>query len=171
MHRGSSPASAPGVVCVGASNKDDERATFSNYGGRVDIYAPGRYIQSAWIDTSKAQHPSDSNFGLRKLSGTSMASPQVAGIISCLIKGTTTKYRKLRRAIKKTANKNVLNEGVRTLGNGRNRLVSYPVKNQTIVDGQPVLPGKNKMFFEKGSFEFKGWNLDTFDDKDDDDLG
>ena len=171
MHRGSSPASAPGVVCVGASNKDDERATFSNYGGRVDVYAPGRYIQSAWIDTSKAQHPSDSNFGLRKLSGTSMASPQVAGIISCLIKGTTTKYRKLRRAIKKTANKNVLNESARTLGNGTNRLVSYPVKSQTIVDGQPVLPGKNKMFFEKGSFEFKGWNIDTFDDKDDDDLG
>ena len=170
-HRGSSPASASGVICVGATNSSDERATFSNYGGRVDIYAPGRYIQSAWIDTSKATHPSDNSFGLRKLSGTSMASPQVAGIVSCLVMAQSRTYKRIRRQIKSTANSNVIDESARTLGNGKNRLIHYTRKTQTVVDGLPLLPGKPKHFFQNGSFEFSGWNTDTFEDTDDTDLG
>ena len=64
-----SPASAPGTITVAASDRTDTRASFSNYGGCVDIYAPGVSITSAWI-----------NSGTNTISGTSMASPHVAGV-------------------------------------------------------------------------------------------
>ena len=63
-----SPASASGVSVVGASDRTDTRASFSNYGSCVDLYAPGVGIASTWL-----------NGGTRTISGTSMASPHVAG--------------------------------------------------------------------------------------------
>lgn len=64
-----SPASASGTLTVAASDKTDTRASFSNYGGCVDVYAPGVAIKSAWI-----------NSGTSTISGTSMASPHAAGV-------------------------------------------------------------------------------------------
>ncbi|HEX8361600.1 MAG TPA: S8 family peptidase [Longimicrobium sp.] len=64
-----SPASAPAVTTVGASDRTDLRASFSNYGSCVDIYAPGVSITSTWL-----------NGGTNTISGTSMASPHVAGV-------------------------------------------------------------------------------------------
>jgi subtilisin family serine protease len=69
-----SPASTPVAYTTAASDKTDTRATFSNYGSCVDAYAPGVGITSAWI-----------NSGTNTISGTSMASPHVAGV-SALIK-------------------------------------------------------------------------------------
>ena len=66
-----SPASATGVVTVAASDRYDTRASFSNYGGCVETYAPGVAITSAWL-----------NGGTRSASGTSMASPHVAGVMA-----------------------------------------------------------------------------------------
>jgi subtilisin family serine protease len=63
-----SPASASRVLAVAASNSNDQRASFSNYGSCVDIYAAGTNIRSAW-----------KNGDNRIASGTSMASPHVAG--------------------------------------------------------------------------------------------
>lgn len=65
----SSPASASGVLTVAASNSSDTRASFSNYGGCVEVYAPGVNVTSAWIYG-----------GTNTISGTSMASPHVAGV-------------------------------------------------------------------------------------------
>lgn len=45
-----SPAREPSAVTVGASTIEDGRAYFSNYGSVVDIFAPGRFVISAWID-------------------------------------------------------------------------------------------------------------------------
>jgi subtilisin family serine protease len=47
---GTSPASERSACTVGASDIKDARATFSNYGTPVDIFAPGVAITSAWIE-------------------------------------------------------------------------------------------------------------------------
>lgn len=67
----SSPASAPAAITVGASDSSDIRASFSNYGNCVDLFAPGVSITSIW---------NSSNSALAVLNGTSMASPHVAGV-------------------------------------------------------------------------------------------
>ena len=65
----SSPASAPSALTVAASDNTDALASFSNIGECVDIIAPGVDITSAWIGG-----------GEDTISGTSMASPHVAGV-------------------------------------------------------------------------------------------
>jgi len=71
----SSPAAARAAVTVGASTKEDVRAWFSNWGQCVDIFAPGHLITGAWIGGSTSN---------RTISGTSMASPHVAGVLAKL---------------------------------------------------------------------------------------
>jgi subtilisin family serine protease len=66
-----SPASEPSAITVGATNKSDARASFSNFGRCVDLFAPGENITSA-------SHSSTS--GVAYMSGTSMATPHVAGV-------------------------------------------------------------------------------------------
>jgi subtilisin family serine protease len=70
-----SPASAPGTYTSAASDRNDVRASFSNYGGCVDGYAPGVDIKSDWLSG-----------GTNTISGTSMASPHTAGL-AALYKG------------------------------------------------------------------------------------
>ena len=71
-----SPASASGTLTVAASTSTDARASYSNYGSCVDLYAPGSSITSTWI-----------NSGTNTISGTSMATPHVVGV-AALYKGT-----------------------------------------------------------------------------------
>jgi len=66
-----SPASSEKAITVGASSIADERAYFSNYGKCVDVFAPGKDITSTWIGSKVATNT---------ISGTSMASPHVAGL-------------------------------------------------------------------------------------------
>jgi len=66
-----SPARASGVLTVAASDRYDAKASFSNYGSCVELYAPGVSITSAWHTTTSATNT---------ISGTSMASPHVAGV-------------------------------------------------------------------------------------------
>ncbi|KAF3769400.1 hypothetical protein M406DRAFT_102797 [Cryphonectria parasitica EP155] len=68
-----SPAAAENAVTVGASAIDDSRAYFSNYGKCTDIFAPGLSIQSTWIGSDHA---------VNTISGTSMASPHIAGLLA-----------------------------------------------------------------------------------------
>jgi len=65
-----SPAGAPSAITVGATTSSDAPASYSNQGKCVDIFAPGSSITSAWISGVDAT---------RDASGTSMASPHVAG--------------------------------------------------------------------------------------------
>lgn len=65
-----SPASEPSALTVAATDQSDYFASFSNYGGCVDLDAPGVDITSDWIG---------SNVATNTVSGTSMAAPHVAG--------------------------------------------------------------------------------------------
>jgi len=72
----SSPARMSEIITVGATTKNDERASFSNHGDCVNIFAPGSEITSAWYDNSDAT---------ASLNGTSMAAPHVAGTAALLL--------------------------------------------------------------------------------------
>ncbi|MEJ2858151.1 MULTISPECIES: S8 family peptidase [unclassified Saccharothrix] len=67
---GYSPARVGEAITVGATTSTDARASYSNYGSILDIFAPGSSITSAW-------HTGDS--ATNTISGTSMATPHVAG--------------------------------------------------------------------------------------------
>ena len=84
--QGTSPGAAPNVICVGAvSNAVNERKTdFSNCGPRVDIFAPGDQIMSA-LNAGTVTDARNSAYYLGKLSGTSMATPQVTGMLACVL--------------------------------------------------------------------------------------
>jgi subtilisin family serine protease len=71
-----SPASAANVTSVMSSTSSDAKSSFSNWGSCTHLYAPGSSITSTWL-----------NGGTNTISGTSMASPHVAGV-AALYKAT-----------------------------------------------------------------------------------
>jgi len=66
-----SPAGAKSAITVGATDKSDDRAWFSNFGSCVDLFAPGVGVKSSWATSDTATYTID---------GTSMATPHVSGI-------------------------------------------------------------------------------------------
>ncbi|KAG6860045.1 hypothetical protein C0995_016501 [Termitomyces sp. Mi166 len=54
-----SPARAPAGITVGATDIDDKRASFSNYGPQVDVYAPGNNIKSTYIGGDEVSPPAE----------------------------------------------------------------------------------------------------------------
>ncbi|HEU4882146.1 MAG TPA: S8 family serine peptidase [Longimicrobium sp.] len=74
-----SPSSTPAAVTVGSTANTDARSYFSNYGTCVDLFAPGSDITSAW---------NTSNTATNTISGTSMASPHVAGVVALYLQGS-----------------------------------------------------------------------------------
>ncbi|KAH6908932.1 peptidase S8/S53 domain-containing protein [Coprinopsis sp. MPI-PUGE-AT-0042] len=72
----SSPGRVPSVILVGATTIADARASFSNYGPLIDVFAPGVSIYSSW---------STSDTAYNTLSGSSMAAAHVAGVVAYLI--------------------------------------------------------------------------------------
>lgn len=77
----SSPARAGKAITVAATDSTDTRASYSNYGSCVDLFAPGSQITSAWIG---------SNSSAATASGTSMASPHVAGVVATMLENNST---------------------------------------------------------------------------------
>ncbi|KAM0347273.1 hypothetical protein ACHAPU_004791 [Fusarium lateritium] len=109
----SSPASAPNAITVGAIDIQNRRASFSNFGPLVDVFAPGVDITSTWIG---------SNTTTRTISGTSMACPHVAGLSLYLRakEGLATPKRVTDR-IKELASQGV----VRNAGKGSPNLLAF----------------------------------------------
>jgi subtilisin family serine protease len=73
-----SPSSTAEAITVGASEDTDARASYSNIGTCVDIFAPGTDITSAWYTDDTATNT---------ISGTSMATPHVAGAAALVLGG------------------------------------------------------------------------------------
>jgi hypothetical protein len=71
-----SPARVPAALTVAASDSWDQEAGFSNYGACIDLFAPGVDIRSTWNTSTTATETA---------SGTSAASPHVAGAAALLL--------------------------------------------------------------------------------------
>jgi subtilisin family serine protease len=81
-----SPARVSSAITVGATNSDDNRAPFSNYGKCVDIFAPGAVITSWGVSKAMA------------MSGTSMAAPHVAGAVALYLEAGMSASRVISEA-------------------------------------------------------------------------
>ncbi len=74
-----SPARVAGAITVGSTASNDSRSSFSNFGSCVNIFAPGSSITSTWWTSTSATNT---------ISGTSMASPHVAGAAALYLSGS-----------------------------------------------------------------------------------
>lgn len=91
------PANCMGVITVGATTKEGKRASFSNYGTRVNISAPGENILS--LSVNSLDRPDNTKFTYVYESGTSMAAPHVSALLAQqLVNGTSMTTQQVERA-------------------------------------------------------------------------
>jgi subtilisin family serine protease len=108
-----SPARVPDAITVGSTTSADARSSFSNYGTCLDIFAPGSTITSAWYTGDTATNI---------ISGTSMATPHVAGAAALYLEGAPT----ASPATVRTALRNAATSGkVTSAGTGSPNFLLY----------------------------------------------
>ncbi|MET8834467.1 S8 family serine peptidase [Micromonospora sp. NPDC004540] len=114
-----SPARVASAITVGATQNNDAAASFSNYGTCVDILAPGVNITSAWYTGNTATNT---------ISGTSMASPHVAGAAALVLSANPSwTPQQVRDSLVNNATPNV----VTNVGTGTPNRLLYVVNGTT----------------------------------------
>jgi len=114
-----SPARIAAAITVGSTTSNDARSSFSNYGTCLDLFAPGSNIVSA-------SYASDT--GTATMSGTSMASPHLAGIAALYLEtNTAAAPATVRNAIVAAATANV----VSSAGSGSPNVLAYSLLSGT----------------------------------------
>lgn len=129
----SSPSSEPSAITVGASTVSDVRASYSNYGSCVDLFAPGSGVVSAGIT---------SNTATATMSGTSMASPHVAGVAALVLQSNAASNKPtdpgtVTSLIKYAATTNALS--ATSLGTGSPNLLLYSLADTVPLTNVQVL--------------------------------
>jgi hypothetical protein len=139
-HRGSSPTSASSMINVGAidNTSTEQKKEFSETGPRVDVYAPGVMIMAAYANspyiTNAVPDPRNPTYHLNKLSGTSMACPQVAGMLACVLQARPSMTpaeaknfvieHSVKNSLQVSGTENYSNQ--RSLQGGNNRILRTP---------------------------------------------
>ncbi|KAI6797366.1 hypothetical protein KC361_g3912 [Hortaea werneckii] len=127
---GTSPSDSGGrggpAITVGSVGMEGRQSSFSNYGDCVDVYAPGEEIISSWIGGRNM---------IESLSGTSMATPHVTGIVACAMGGNATLARDpglmkewvRMQAVASPATQEILvaNNGVKYFGDGGDGVLGF----------------------------------------------
>ena len=89
-HRGGSPFGTDAMI-VGNLDSNihsgglEQKASSSETGPGITVYAPGTNIMSAWRNSGGSTYHADSNYRQNNITGTSMASPQVCGLGACIL--------------------------------------------------------------------------------------
>lgn len=123
-----SPAAAPNAITVGSTTTSDTRSSFSNYGDCVDVFAPGSAIKSAWHTGTTITNT---------ISGTSMASPHVAGVAARILSANPTfTPAQVAGVIRTTATTNVVLDSRST-----NNLLVFADADATTVTPPPTEGG------------------------------
>ncbi|ATC96595.1 S8 family peptidase [Pseudoalteromonas tunicata] len=129
-----SPARAANAITVGSTTSNDGRSSFSNYGNCLDIYAPGSNIKSAWYNSDSATN---------SISGTSMASPHVAGAVALYLdQNPSLSTSQIESLLSQRSSKNKVsdaksgspNELLHTLEG----IIVPPPKDKELINGQGV---------------------------------
>ncbi len=118
-----SPAKEPSAITVGATDSGDARAWYSNYGSCVDMFAPGSAITSAWNTSSTATNI---------LSGTSMATPHVAGVAALALAANPAAS---PAAVASFLTSNATADRLSAIGTGSKNLLAY-----SLAAGAPTSP-------------------------------
>jgi serine protease len=121
-----SPARVSQAITVGSSTETDARSSFSNFGTCLDLFAPGSNITSAWNTSDTATNT---------ISGTSMASPHVAGVAALyLATDPSASPGTVHAAIVDNASVNKLT----SIGSGSPNRLLYSIFDGTPVDNPPA---------------------------------
>ena len=135
-----SPSRLSSVLTVGASDSNDFRAVFSNYGSCVDISAPGVNIVSTYIG---------SNTAIQQLSGTSMSSPHVCGVMALTWQSDKPLTNiQVQNIVKDWATPDIIS-GASITGGGKDLLFSLinPLIPAPSVSPPPTLPANGSNLF------------------------